>query len=590
MVLLREGDKLFAQFFDGDSVRPGFSGIGKFRGRKDYSSDERTVLGYFFTNTESNVYCATDNMPGELWALLMGQYARSNVTARDRLLQLFRDVKEKDKSGGVLSLEQFAEMIRGQGDIRGALEAHLAKAGKWIEVYGVDYGHASLRDSGVIRICMEGVSQRATKLLEKAREGAYQEISTRATPASVDSVGVPFEIRGTEYEGEMLALDRELFALYDEVFEAGQTFLSLEYKHLREAADARIQKELGDPNVRLPDAAWEKAVREKAFDLARSLLPQNMTTSLGITLNTRRFQDMLTEWQSSELAELRVLGRAAQIEAMKISPTLMKYGGPSEFVASESERQRDLFEEFVGEIDNSTPYGERPLESRLITYTPDIEDLVLASILFHGSDGSVSFKELRKCVRGLDFSERRKIAESYVAGMGSHDLFSKVAEVGTFTFERNYDIGAMRDLQRQRGDRQQLGPYTVTGFHMRSEIGEMGLGDRFRSLMERVRALSDDLKLAGYHEAAEYVPVMANTIRHVVTKDPTQCFYEAGLRTQPAGADSYREIARQEIEQVLGVMPSFKGLIPYDGEHYPLNRLPEQVNGFIRREKTKRAG
>jgi hypothetical protein len=108
--------------------------------------------------------------------------------------------------------------------------------------------------------------------------------------------------------------------------------------------------------------------------------------------------------------------------------------------------------------------------------------------------------------------------------------------------------------------------------------------------MERVRALSDDLRLAGYHEAAEYVPVMANTIRHVVTKDPTQCFYEAGLRTQPAGADSYREIARQEIVQVLEVMPAFKGLIPYDAEHYPLNRLPEQVNGFVRREKARNTG
>jgi thymidylate synthase ThyX len=476
MVSLREGDtELFEQFFESDRIRPGFSGIGGFRGRRDYGDDERTVLGYFFTNTESNVYCATDNMPGELWALLMGQYARSNVTARDRLLQLFRDVKAKDKTGTVLSLEQFAEMIRQQGDIRGALEAHLAKAGRWIEEYGVDYGHASLRDSGVIRICMEGVSQRATKPLEKAREGAYQEISTRATPASVDSVGVPFEIRGTEYEERMLALDRELFALYDEVFETGKRFLAEKYAHLRDEADGKIRRELGDPEARLPDRAWDKAVTEKAFDLARSLLPQNMTTSLGITLNTRRFQDMLTEWQSSELAELGVLGRAAQIEAMKISPTLMKYGGPSEFVISEPERRRDLFEEFIGEPHNpSVPYGEMPLKSRLIAHTPDIEDLVLASILFHGSDGSISFEEAREHVRDLDAADRRKIAESYVEGMGRHDLFSKVAEVGTFTFERNYDIGAMRDLQRQRGDRQQLGPYAVTGYHMRREIEEMG--------------------------------------------------------------------------------------------------------------------
>ena len=85
-------EDLFAEFFDGLEVRLGFGGIGNFRGRSDYTKDEKTVLAHFFTNTESNVYCAKDNMPSELWAQLMGQYARSDQTVRDRLLKLFNDV------------------------------------------------------------------------------------------------------------------------------------------------------------------------------------------------------------------------------------------------------------------------------------------------------------------------------------------------------------------------------------------------------------------------------------------------------------------------------------------------------------------
>jgi len=581
----KDDETLFARFFEGDAVKPGFSGMGNFRGRRDYTDEERTVVEHFFTNSHSNVYAATDNMPNELWALLMGQYARSNVPARDRLLQLFRDVKEKDKTERVISLEDFAQLIGRQGDINLVLKAHLARAGNFIEEFGVDYGHASLRDSGTIRICFEGVSQRATKPLETAREGAYQEQSTRATPFSIGNIAIPFEIQGTGFEIEMRELDESLISLYERVFNEGQVFLAREYGYLRNEADEKIQRELDDRNVKLPDAIWGAAVREKAFDLARYLLPQNVTTSLGMTLTTRRFQDMLTEWQSSYLQEMRLLGRAAQIEAAKVSPILMKYGGRSSYFEQMPEIRRENFRDLIGKDD--LWQGRTKLESRLIEHTSDIEDLVLASILFHGSNGEVSLQKIREEVEKMSMEKRRRIAESYVQEKGLNDLFSKHAEIGTFTFERVYDIGAMRDLQRQRGDRQQLGPYSVIGYHMRPEIDKMGLESEFREMMDKVKQFYDKLKSEGFTESAEYVPVMANIIRHITTKDPVQCFYEASLRTQSAGADSYREIAKMEIEQVLRVMPSFRGLIPYDAGNYPLNRLPEKVNGFIRKKLKK---
>src|SRR3989338_1218237 len=579
-------EDLFAEFFDGLKVRLGFGGIGNFRGRSDYTKDEKTVLAHFFTNTESNVYCAKDNMPSELWAQLMGQYARSDQTVRDRLLKLFNDVKDEDKSGKVSSLEEIAGLIRREGDVGEALKSHLKRAGEWIEKYGIDYGHASLRDSGIIRICFEGVSQRATKPLERAREGAYQEQSTRATPFKKENLAVPFEIRGTFFEKEMLVLGDEAIALYDKVFEKAQKYLRKKYGHLIDEADDTIRRELNDVNANLPDVLWNGVVREKAFDLARSLLPQNITTSLGMTMNTRRFMDMLTEWQSSELAEVRILGRVAQLEAMKISPTLMKHGGRSEFVASQPEIRRELFNKMVDSP--QITYENTPLKSEMISHTPKLEENILASILFHGSNGSISFDTLIGKVFSMNAEQKREIAMSYVGDMGVHDLFEKVAEVGNVTFERVYDIGAMRDLQRQRGDRQQLGNYTVVGYHMRPEIEEIGLKKEFEELMNKVKELHDKMKEVGYHIAAEYVPLMANTIRHVVTKDPVQCFYEAELRTQAAGADSYREIALQEIKQVLDVLPSFRGLIPYDEKIHPLNRLNEKVNGYIRDQKRKR--
>ncbi|PIN88578.1 hypothetical protein COU61_04350 [Candidatus Pacearchaeota archaeon CG10_big_fil_rev_8_21_14_0_10_35_13] len=579
-------------------VIPGFSGIGNFRGKRlaEFEKSEQTVLNHFFTNADSNVYCATDEMPGEFWALLMGQYARSSTTAKERLLELFRDVSAKDSSAP--TLEEVAAVIEQGGNLRRMLSAHLEKSGKHTETYGVKYGHASLRDSGIIRICFEGVSQRATKHLEAAREGAYQEQSTRATKFLPENLGIPTEIRGTPFQARMESLNEEEIGLYNDVLLAAREYLLKKNQPLREASNKKIREETGNPDLKISDSRWEGIIGAKAFDIARSLLPQNITTSLGMTLNARRMQDQLTEWQSLEFEEMNALGRAAQIESMKLNPTLMKYGNRSEFHAGLSARARDLYDELIGtEIEEGLPYEQTPLSTRLMAVTPGIENLVLASILFKGANSKLSLEKLTERMKTLSPEQRRRIAESQTEGRKKHELHSKAMEIGSFVFERFYDIGAYRDLQRQRGDRQQAAPYNVVAFHIPEEIEEFqdatinggkNLKERYHDLLGRTKKLYEDLRREGMHAVAEYVPIMAHMIRHVTTKDPVQCWYEGALRAQAAGADTYREIARREMHHVLEHLPSFKGLIPFDDTpKYPLNRLPEAVQGIIRTELAK---
>jgi thymidylate synthase ThyX len=304
---------------------PGFSGIGNFKGRRanEYSQDESTILEHFFTNIDSNVYAAKDTMPSQLWALVMGQYARSPVTLKERLLSILREVPKKDPSAP--SLEELASSIRNNGDINDRLLRHLDKASAFIVEFGIDYGHASLRDSGVIRMCFEGVSQEQTKFLEEAREGAYQEQSTRAL-SFTDGLAMPFEVRGTRFQRRFAELGEKLIKFYSKVYDTSESWLKKEYADLREDADKKIRDSTGNQEAKLSDPAWNRVIGEKAFDIARFLLPQFATTSLGMTLNTRRFQDILTAWQSSEFDEIRLLGKAAQVEAAKLFPYLLVYG------------------------------------------------------------------------------------------------------------------------------------------------------------------------------------------------------------------------------------------------------------------------
>lgn len=618
------------KFFDGDSVRPGFSGIGPFRGKTDYTDDERTVAGYFFTNTDSNVTCATNNLPNQMWGLFMGQYARSNLPSRDRLLNLFKNMNKSDSS--IISVPELADLIRekqkediseqikivgrkytdnyldsGENfyleavvDLKGIenqvarlrninneMAVHLKKSGDWIEFNGQTYGHASLRDSDIIRIAFEGVSQRATKFLESAREGAYQEQSTRALPFNIDYLGVPLEIRGTRIEEDLRVLCHNLVGTYEKAMEKLVPHLNEKFGDLRKEADERIAKETGTDR-KFPDKLWDKTVREKAFDVARYLIPNCMTTSVGITLNTRRFQSQLSQWQSLPHQEMQLLGRAAQIESMKISPNLMKYGNASEFYINVHEKRRELYDQALKDSGvelKELEFKHYDGQTTLIATTPNLEDNILAGILFHSGDNRYSFHDLTKVVKELSAEKRKNLAHSFMKGIGKHDDYPKDFEVGSMIFERFYDIGAYRDLQRQRGDRQLVAPYNVIGYNMPPEFKEIGMEDEFIQRMNEVKSLYDVTYKMFSPFVAEYVTTMANVIRHVTTKDFTQLLYEAPLRTQPAGIDSYRKIMQKEVKLALKELPAFEGLPRADNKYYPLSRLPEGTDGVIAKIK-----
>ncbi|MFH1649617.1 MAG: hypothetical protein ABIA93_03640, partial [Candidatus Woesearchaeota archaeon] len=230
-----------------DALIPGFHGIGPFVGKRasEFDRDEQVVLSYFFTNIDSNVYCAKDTMPQELWALIMGQFARAELSAKERLLKVFYDMEEKTGEG----VKELAEKIRKGTDIRENLAFVLQKAGDFIIEYGVDYGHASLRDSENIRLIVEGLTQRATKEFEKAREGAYQEKSTRALRFGPETLAIPPEILGTEYETRWRALHERTLQAYLQTESFMRDDIEYRYNHLRDEASMDIRSATGNPDA-----------------------------------------------------------------------------------------------------------------------------------------------------------------------------------------------------------------------------------------------------------------------------------------------------------------------------------------------------
>ncbi|USN45778.1 MAG: FAD-dependent thymidylate synthase [Candidatus Woesearchaeota archaeon] len=576
-----------------------FRGMGRFLGRRvapwhalkeegtHYSEDELDILDYFFGNPRSNVSSVRDSMPGDLWGQLAGQYARATIPARDRLLEIAAGMERIDPA---MTIQNIAYAIR-RSDTN-FLDVFSVVAGLFVERYGINYGHASLRDSGTIRMVFEGVSQRLTKLLEFERVGAYQEQSTRAIPFEAENLAIPFEVRGTPFEDRFAAYGAHLIGLYNRALERSKEWFHGNLHGLRDDANEEIASRLRaagvDSDRVIRSKEWDGVIGAAAFDVARMLIPQFMTTSLAVTLNTRRFQELLTMMQSDPLWEAQLIGRAAQIEALKVSPTLMKYGDASQYQVERHERMAELCDTIMeGSSLQPLSFGEFEIGSKLVSATRDLETRLLASALFSDSTGEHSFADIVGRVASLDQDERRKIALTLLEGMGPHDEFPHALEVGALVFERTYNYGAFRDLQRQRGDRQQWSRYGFHGFTMHPMFENVGMRDEVVAAMHLGRKLYVDLLAAGHKNAAEYVAPMMGVVQHVVTMDPRQQFYQAGLRTWDQGHEDYRRIANDEVAATLRRLPAFQGLVRFDPATYRLNRLPEKVNSIVQGEIKK---
>ncbi len=77
----------------------------------------------------------------------------------------------------------------------------------------------------------------------------------------------------------------------------------------------------------------------------RYLLPASTLTNLGLTINARALEHLLSKLLSHPLEEARHIGTAMKVEAEKVVPTLLKYAAYNPYIAETDQAMRQLGEE-----------------------------------------------------------------------------------------------------------------------------------------------------------------------------------------------------------------------------------------------------
>jgi thymidylate synthase ThyX len=464
-------------------------------------------------------------------------------------------------------------------------ELNQQKAEQFLNTFYFQYGHRSIADLAHVTTAIERLSLLAAIAVVDEQRWDGQERSTRYQDFRQSGYYVPEFPAGPGAE----------------LYRRTAIFLFSEYEQFSEFMFDYLAARTPRPREMKPEA-YERALRARAFDLDRYLLPLATNTSLGQIVNARTLETQIARLLAHTHPEVRRLGaklkEAARGSAYNVNqeswralaeaigakdkglgnlakrqlmretpvcPTLVKYAEAS---AYETETRREL-RQAAAELMGNEPIAAAPSVTLL---EPEPLETELATTLLY-QHCHFPYEQVRRRVEALSPGQRDEIVALGARHRGDHDELLRPFCAGqSFRFDILMDIGGYRDLHRHRRCTQFAQEFTtIHGFEMPEEIAAADLGGRFTQAMEHAESAASTLTTALEGQSAtparprpagevaaeaQYLIPLAFRKRALFKMDFAEAVYIAELRTSPAGHRSYRNIAWQMYEAVARRHPS----------------------------------
>lgn len=480
----------------------------------DLSADERERVRPYVTSVDSPVF-ALRNLPETVKGALFARYSRSPKSLRRLLLDEFLDV-----DGGVT-------VDRGPGEDRAAAFYDRVLA---------DYGDDSVAQLGGAHVAVEGASNVLTKVLQWGRLASYLEQSTRYI-AYTDRPGGHWRYhRPADVLADPL-LGPQYVATLDRAFATYAALVPVLVEHWERTT----------PDDGGPAEARARAVRARALDSLRGLLPAATVSNMGVFASGQAFEHLVVRLRAHPLPEARECGDRILEALRQVIPAFVTRADRPDRGERAGAHQRDTraaLDHMAAALWPGTGEGPRQPEVRLVEHDPDGELRVAAHALWPGSGRPL--RDVRDRVASMSPDELRDVLEALEGRRADRrERPGRALEATTYTFEVVCDYGAYRDLQRHRLLSLQAQPLgTALGWSMPDEVGAAGAGEEWRRVMEESAALYA-LLAAQRPAQAPYAVALAHRIRFTMTMNAREAMHLIELRSQPQGHPAYREVAQR---------------------------------------------
>ena len=479
-----------------------------------FTEEERTRLAPYFTSLDGHVFAIT-NLPETVKGALFARYSRSAKSLR----RLF--------------LDEFADKLAAAGSP--APQVGIERAERLYERVFTEYGDDSVAQLGGAHVACEYVSNVLTKMLEWGRLMSYLEQSTRYVPYTDKLHGrwryyVPQEIEGS--------LRARYKATLDAAFETYAAWIPRMQEHY-----ARIHpRDPGDS-----DAVHRAAIRAKALDTLRGMLPAATQSNLGLYGSGQAFEALLLRLRASGLGEAAACADQILEELRKVIPAfLTRVDQPNRgraWSAYLSDTKRATAEVAAALLADTAP-AEAP-EVALTDFDPDGEVKVTAAALYAVS--GLPDSQLQAIARRMTPDDRAAVLRAYVGGrLNRRHRPGRAFERTSYRFDVLTDYGAFRDLQRHRLLTVEWQPLSARhGFTEPEAIHAAGALDGWRRVMDASAELYEAIVSAGLPQVAPYAVAMAYRVRFYMEMNAREAMHVIELRTAPQGHPAYRRVCQQ---------------------------------------------
>ncbi|MBA2280958.1 MAG: FAD-dependent thymidylate synthase [Acidimicrobiia bacterium] len=497
---------------------------------EDWSADEADVLRRYFTNLDGPVF-ALVNLPEVVKGALFARYSRSPKSLR----RLF--------------LDEFVGDLDIEGDQTVDATIGLRRAEELYDRVFFEYGDDSVAQLGGVHLACEQASNLLTKVLEWGRLASYLEQSTRYI-AYDNRIGGRYRFHrppevlgsafGTRYVGDM---DR-LFDTYAELVPVLVDFFRDVFP--KDPADS--------------DFVHRQAIRAKAFDALRGILPAASLSNLGIYGTGQAYEALLLRMRSHPLPEARSYADLMLTELRKVIPSFLKRVDLddrgvawSTYLAATRTAMEDIATDvFAGEEADAAP------SVRLLEFDPDAELRMVTAMLYPYSH--LPEEQIERRVLAMTADERLGIVRAYVGDRSNRrHKPGRALESVRYRFDVLADYGAFRDLQRHRLLTIDWQPLTPRHGYTRPEaVDAAGVSARFDDAMARSARLHDDLA-ERFPVQAGYAVCLAYKVRFVMDLNARAAMHMLELRTSPQGHPAYRSVA-QEMHRLIAEQAGHHGV------------------------------
>src|SRR3989344_4519588 len=546
----------------------------------DLTEEEKKVLAPFVTSTERNIFVLT-NLPEVIKGALFSRYSRSTKSLRRLLIDEFL----KDPQSG---LSQLSANSAQSEELRRAIKRAQDFYDRVLDGYGDD----SVGELGGAHVAIENVSIIATKIIQDARIGGSPlEKSTRYVwfDQKVDGDYLFYKepkIMNSKHKELYLSINRRLFQTYADLVAPITEFVKKNFP-LEDFAffDSQTKKEIPYSEIsdekmkKRAQIAYNAAVRSKACDLLRGLLPASTLTNMGVYGNGRFFQGLLSRLFQNELSEPQIIAKEMKEELDKVIPSFVRRAAKSDYLEKANKQAQKLAKFLTGTI---KPLAVKPVV--LVNYDKNSEDELISAILYPYS--KLSMMQLNVLVQSISPEEKLKIMKEYIGERKARrDKPGRAFEHIYYTFDILADYGLFRDLHRHRvltQQRQLLS--TDHGYELPEEIVQAGYGDVFEQAMKEAKD-AYDIIAKDFPTEAQYVVPLAYKIRFYMKLNLREAFHLIELRSTPQGHAGYRKIVQLMYKEIEKVHPVFAKAMKFvDLNDYPLGRLKSEM-----RKEEKRA-